>query len=103
MSLSMSELVPECCSMNLTLHDSPRDSVKMLDSGSIVTSLSAWSGRKLSQPSYLLTRHEFMIGTFLCPGCCLWYSSVWRVLILSSIGLRMSGMVGVSLQALDPL
>ena len=36
-----SELVFVVCSMNLTVHDSPSDKVKMLDSGSMVTSSSA--------------------------------------------------------------
>ena len=56
--------VSESCSINLTLQADPRDKVKMLESGSIVTSLSECKGKKLSGPSYRLTRQELMRGTF---------------------------------------
>ena len=47
--------------MNFMVHDLPRDTVKMLDSGSMVTSLSECRGKELFGPSYLLTRQEFIV------------------------------------------
>ena len=55
---------PVARSMNFKSQELPIDTVKMLDSGSMVTSRSECLGKVLAEPSYLLMRQEFMQGEF---------------------------------------
>ena len=95
---------PESRSINLMLHELPRDNVKTDDSGSMVTSRSECRGRKLSAPSYLLMRQEFMRGEFWGSDS---YLAMWswdcKVLILSNSGFSSLGIEGTFLEDLEPV